>query len=116
MQNGLSRKAKQCEPGWPVKLEFLRSSRQTERVITLTEPQVWAALAILLAFLTATLTITTRTISVQIGSLRNEMNAKFETSSSEIRSLKSEMNLRIDGLDRDVQALTNKVFGDGRPN
>lgn len=37
-------------------------------MIELTEPQVWAALGILLAFLTATLTITNRTITVQIGS------------------------------------------------
>jgi phage host-nuclease inhibitor protein Gam len=105
--------------------------------ISMTEPQVWAALGILLAFLTATLTIVTRTISVQVGGLRgelhseigglhNEMNVRFE-------AMHTEMNARFDAvddkfdarfdrvqdqistLDRDVQALTARVFRDDLP-
>jgi hypothetical protein len=82
-------------------------------VIELTEPQVWAALGILLAFLTATLTITNRTISVQIGSLRNEMKSEIGGLRVEMNARFDTVNVRIDNLDRDVQALTDKVFGAG---
>lgn len=94
----------------------------------MTEPQVWAVIGVLSAtlvsFMVATITMITRTITVQIGGLRNElggeigglrneMNAKFETVNVSITGLRNEMNVRMDGLDRDVQALTNRVFGAG---
>lgn len=82
----------------------------------MTEPQVWSALGILLAFLTATLTIVTRTISVQVGSLRNEMNARFESVHTEMNarfeSVHDKFDIRFDTLDRDVQALAARVFRD----
>ncbi|HEU4848813.1 MAG TPA: hypothetical protein VFS93_00190 [Terrimesophilobacter sp.] len=103
----------------------------------MTEPQVWTAVAILLAFLTATLTVVTRTISVQVGSLRREFLAEIGSTRSglgtEIGGLRSEMNARFDAvhdkfdarldrvqdqistLDRDVQALTARVFRDDLP-
>jgi hypothetical protein len=95
-------------------------------VITLTEPQTWTALGVLAAALlgtiTAMTTILTRTVSVQIGSLRNEMVSGFDGVRSEIGGLRAEMNARfetvntrIDGLDRDVQALAVHVFGSDRP-
>ncbi|TAL40829.1 MAG: hypothetical protein EPN91_12185 [Salinibacterium sp.] len=102
----------------------------------LTEPQVWTIIgllfATLMAFLTATLTLTTRTISAQIGGLRNEMGGlrgEMEAQigglrremESQIGGLRAEMNGRFDTvntqiatLDRDVQALTNEVFGRGQ--
>ena len=90
----------------------------------MTEPQIWVFMGILFAFLTATLTITTRTITVQVSSLRTDMNTRFEGVHLEMNArfegLQTEMaakfetvNVRIDTLDRDVQALTNKVFGNG---
>ncbi len=84
--------------------------------IQMTEPQVWAALGILLAFLTATLTIVTRTISVQVGSLRTEMTARFESIHTEMNarfeSVHDKFDIRFDTLDRDVQALAARVFRD----
>jgi hypothetical protein len=82
-------------------------------VIELTEPQVWAALGILLGFLTATLTVTTRTITVQIGGLRNEIRSEIGGLRVEMNARFDTVNVRIDNLDRDVQALTDKVFGTG---
>lgn len=82
----------------------------------MTEPQVWSALGILLAFLTATLTIVTRTISVQVGSLRYEMNARFESVHTEMNarfeSVHDKFDIRFDTLDRDVQALAARGFRD----
>jgi phage-related protein len=99
----------------------------------LTEPQVWTIIGLLFAtlmgFLTATLTLTTRTISTQIGGLRREVETQIGGLRGEIGSLRNEMGAQIDGLraemnarfdtvntqiatlDRDVQALTNEVFG-----
>jgi hypothetical protein len=92
----------------------------------LTEPQVWTVIGLLFAtlmgFLTATLTLTTRTISTQIGGLRSEVETQIGGLRNEIRTeiggLRAEMNARFDTvnnqivtLDRDVQVLTNEVFG-----
>lgn len=100
----------------------------TEGVIELTEPQIWTVIGVLFLLLTATLTVTTRVITVQIGSLRNEMKTEFASSRnenvSEFTGLRAEMNARfeavntrfesvnarIDSLDRDVQALTKRAF------
>ena len=40
----------------------------------------------------------------EVGGLRAEMNARFET-----------VGVRMDSLDRDVQAVANRVFGADRP-
>jgi hypothetical protein len=83
--------------------------------ISMTEPQVGAALAILLAFLTATLTIVTRTISVQVGGLRAEMNARFDAVHDKFDARFDRVQDQISTLDRDVQALTARVFRDDLP-
>jgi phage-related protein len=113
-------------------------------VIELTEPQTWTTIGVLSAALIGMITVVTsvlmRTINSQIsgvrnemGSFRNEMVVGFDSLRSEVRSeiggLRAEMNARfevvdirfesvnsrIDSLDRDVQALANKVFGSDRP-
>jgi hypothetical protein len=83
--------------------------------ISMTEPQVWTALGILLAFLTATLTIVTRTISVQVGGLRAEMNARFDAVHDKFDARFDRVQDQISTLDRDVQALTARVFRDDLP-
>ena len=47
----------------------------------------------------------------EVGGLRTEMNARFET--VEVRF--EAVNTRLDGLDRDVQALVGRVFRQDRP-
>lgn len=79
----------------------------------MTEPQVWVALGILLAFLTATLTI----VTVQIGGLRAEMNARFDAVHDKFDARFDVVDARFDRvhdqiatLDRDVQTIAAKVF------
>jgi hypothetical protein len=52
-------------------------------------------------------TLLGRTITAQFTGLRGEMNARFDTVTVRLDA----MNARIDNLDRDVQGLTQKVFG-----
>ena len=87
----------------------------------MTEPQVWTVIAVLaatlVAFVTASLTMITRVISIQFDGLRREMGIDSTGLRAEMRSefaaLRTEMNLRMDVLDRDVQVIANRVFGDG---
>lgn len=96
----------------------------------MTEPQTWTTIGVLAAALLGTITLVTtmltRTIAVQIGSLRNEMVSGFDSVRSELRSeiggLRAEMNARFDtvntriaALDRGVQALTERVFRTDEP-
>ena len=101
-------------------------------MIELTEPQVWTVIAVLaatlVAFVTASLTMITRVISIQFDGLRREMGIESTGLRAEMRSestglraemraefaaLRTEMNLRMDVLDRDVQVIAKRVFGDG---
>lgn len=65
----------------------------------MTEPQTWTTIGVLAAALFGTITVVTslliRTVTGQIGSLRN--------------------NTRIDGLDRDIQSIAVRVFGSDQP-
>ena len=110
----------------------------------MTEAQTWTVIATLSAALLGMITVVTtvlmRTISTQIGSVRNEMLglraemlSGFDSVRGELRSeigglrseiggLRAEMNarfetvgVRMDSLDRDVQAVASRVFGTDRP-
>lgn len=125
-------------------------SMTISEVITLNEPQVWAALGILAAAFAGMVTVTTQllmraiasvttTLQSEISSLRYETKVEFASVRSEISSLRSEtkteiaslrnetkseivslrtefdlrftgLQAQIDGLDRDVQAITKRVF------
>ena len=74
------------------------------------EPRIWAALGILAAAFAAMITVTTQlllrtipsstaTLQVEIASLRTELDLRFT-------GLQAQMN----DLDRDVQAITKRVF------
>ena len=114
-------------------LAFPKSGRQTEGMIELTEPQTWATIGVLGAALLGTITVVTnvlmRTITVKIGSTRNEIGSLRNEIHSEIAGLRAEINarfetvearfqtmdVRFDSLDRDVQAVATRVFGTDRP-
>ncbi|HWV48963.1 MAG TPA: hypothetical protein VN035_05850 [Microbacterium sp.] len=70
----------------------------------MTEPQIWAMIgsftALMLGMMTIVSTIFVRVLRTEIGSLRIEMNVRFDS-----------VNTRIDGIDRDVQALVKRNFG-----
>jgi phage-related protein len=90
--------------------------------VTVTEPQIWTALGILAAALTGMISLTivtlNRTITTQfqslgirIDSVVTTMNTRFEAVEATMNARFDTVNSKIDGLDRDVQALSVKVFG-----
>lgn len=68
------------------------------------DAQIWtmigAFIALMFGMLTVVSTLFVRVLRTEIGGLRAEMNARFDT-----------VNARMDGLDRDVQALVKRTFG-----
>ena len=68
------------------------------------DAQIWTMIGSFVALMFGTLTLVStlfiRVLRSEIGGLRNEMNARFDT-----------VNTRIDGLDRDVQAIVKRTFG-----
>mgnify|MGYP003554644257 CR=1 FL=1 len=74
----------------------------------MTEPQVWTMIGIIAGFFFGTMTLIstmfTRVVRSEIGGLRGEMNARFD--SVEIRF--NGVDARIDNLDRDVQFLMHR--------
>ncbi|HEY5224755.1 MAG TPA: hypothetical protein VIJ18_17120 [Microbacteriaceae bacterium] len=70
----------------------------------MTEPQVWTLIGVfataVFGMITVVSTLFVRIIRSEIGGLRGEMAARFEA-----------VDKRFDYLDRDVQALTKRVFG-----
>jgi hypothetical protein len=78
----------------------------------MTEPQVWTLIGVFAAAIFGVITLMStlfvRIIRVEIGSVRSEMGSVR----AEIGSLRSELTVRFDYLDRDVQALSKRVFGD----
>lgn len=80
-------------------------------MINVTEPQVWTMIgvftALMFGMLTTVSTLFVRVVRAEIGGLRSEMNARFETVDARFDSVHS----KIDGLDRDVQLLMRREFG-----
>lgn len=70
----------------------------------MTEAQTWTLIGVFAAAFFASLTLVStlfvRVIRAEIGGLRGEMNARFDTT-----------NEKIDALDRDVSALMRHTFG-----
>ena len=83
---------------------------ETEGVIEVNEPQVWTLIGVFAASMFAMMGLITgmftRVLRAEIGGLRGEMNARFETVSEQFGAVQRQ----LDALDRDVQALTKRVF------
>ncbi len=84
-------------------------------VIAVTEPQVWTMIAVMAAvffgMMTLISTMFTRVVRSEIGGLRGEMNARFDTVDARFDAVDARfdaVNGRIDNLDRDVQFLMNR--------
>ncbi len=84
-------------------------------MISVTEPQVWTMIGLMAAVFFGTMTIIstmfTRVVRSEIGGLRGEMNARFETIDARFDAVDvrfDAVNGRIDNLDRDVQVLMNR--------
>ena len=83
----------------------------------MTEPQVWTIIGVFAATLLGTMTLLTKSIGGQmtslrseIASLRNEMVAGFASLRAEMNARFETVNVRLDNLDRDVQALSERVL------
>lgn len=77
-------------------------------MITLTEPQVWTLIAVFTAAIFGVLTFGFAALRSEIRALRNELLTKMDAGFESV-------NKRIDYLERDVQYLMRKEFGDS-PN
>lgn len=82
----------------------------------MTEPQVWTLIGVFAAAIFGVLTFgfsalrselknSISALRGELGSLRNEMTTRFES-----------MNHRFDNVDRDVQYLMRKEFGENPSN
>ena len=85
----------------------------------MTEPQVWTIIGVFAATLLGTMTLLStvlmRSISAQITSLHNEMMTGFASLRAEMNARFETVNVRLDNLDRDVQALSERVFRTNDP-
>lgn len=94
------------------------------------DPQIWTLIgvfaAIMLGGMTLMTTLIMRATTTAIDGLRGEMNGRFDGVRGEMNGLLGEMNglrgqmnarfdsveTKIEHLDRDVAALSRKVFGE----
>jgi hypothetical protein len=75
----------------------------------MTGAQGWALIGLIGVFATAVVTLMTFLVT----SLRNEMNARFEAVDARFNGMDirfNSMDLRFDHLDRDLQAVIDRVF------
>lgn len=86
-----------------------------EGVLTLNEPQIWVLIGVFTAAIlsmigivmtsfTRTLTPSLARVDTRIDSLRDVMDARFET-------MDAKFSAKFDLLDRDIQALSRRVLG-----
>lgn len=81
------------------------------------EPQVWTLIGVFAAAMVGVITMTTRTMTTQFTALRNELKAEIGSVRNELGSVRNELKADIDSLrtqithlDRDVQAISRRVF------
>jgi broad specificity polyphosphatase/5'/3'-nucleotidase SurE len=73
--------------------------------MTLTEPQVWTLIGVFAAAIFGIQGIAISSFRREMQSIRNELVTRME-------SMETRIGVRLDQLDRDVQFLMRKEFGD----
>jgi len=77
---------------------------EDDTVHLMNDAQIWTMIgaftALMFGMLTVVSSLFVRVVRTEIGGLRSEMNARFDT-----------VNTRIDGLDRDMRAVVKRTFG-----
>lgn len=87
------------------------------------EAQVWTSIGVLGTGLFAMLTLMSTmfvrivqteigSVRTEIGSLRSQITSEFSAVRTEVQRVEDVMTTRFTHLDRDVQAIARKVFGD----
>ncbi|MFT4211750.1 MAG: hypothetical protein QM626_07730 [Microbacterium sp.] len=81
------------------------------------EPQVWTLIgvfaAVMLGGMTLMTTLITRTTTVAVGGLREEMNARFDAVNARFDAVNARFDAvdqRMDHLDRDVTFLMRRAW------
>lgn len=81
------------------------------------EPQVWVLIGVFAASMVGVITLVLRTMNVQFASLRNEIVSLRGELKADINSVRTELQADIESLrtqithlDRDVQAISKRVF------
>lgn len=81
----------------------------------MTEPQTWVLIGIFGTAMFSIIGLQTasfnRNLTTSINALRESMDSKFDAMRAESNARFDAMNSKIDALDRDVQALSRRVFG-----
>jgi hypothetical protein len=84
-------------------------------VLTLTGPQVWVLIGVFAAAMVGMIGIVTtsfnRTQAASIGEVRAEIGGLRETMDSRFEALDAKFTGKFDVLDRDILALSRRVFG-----
>ena len=82
----------------------------------MTEPQSWVLIGLfatlMLGGMTVMTTLLTRTMTASINGLRGEMNGRFDGLRGEMNARFDAMGTRIDHLDKDIAALSRRVWGE----
>jgi hypothetical protein len=88
----------------------------------MTEPQVWVLIGVFAASMFGMITIVTvsisRTLTAAIGGVRSEiaglretMDARFVAVDARFEAMDAKFSGKFEVLDRDIQALSRRVFG-----
>ncbi|CAN5409218.1 hypothetical protein BH10ACT7_BH10ACT7_08170 [soil metagenome] len=78
----------------------------------MTEPQVWVLMGVFTSAIFGMLTWQTISFHRALNSLGDRFDAKLDALREVFDAKIGRLSDKIDALDRDVQALTRKVFGD----
>lgn len=82
------------------------------------DPQIWTLIgvftAVMLGGMTLMTTFINRAMTAGFSGLRGEMNARFEAVDARFEAVEARLGAKIELLDKDVQVLTRRVFGEDR--
>lgn len=77
----------------------------------MTEPQVWVLIGVFAAAFFALIGIVTTNFNRTMVARFETMDARFEGLRSEINAKFDMINMKLENMDRDIQALSSRVFG-----
>ncbi len=77
----------------------------------MTDAQTWTLIAVFATAFGLMIVLVLRILATSIEAVRAEIGGLRGEVRAEIGGLRGEMNAKLDSLDRDVQAITRRVFG-----
>lgn len=92
-------------------LDLPAAQGDNERVIELTEPQVWILIGVFAAAFFGMIGIVTTGFNRTMSARFETMDARFEAMRAEMNAKFDIINVKLENMDRDIQALSRHVFG-----